>query len=220
MSASQKDQHLPGSHLNNVGGYSLIELMIVLVIVGIIATGVVFMFANPAAKSKNQAFTLLGDLNMARSEAVNRNADVLVEFIAGAVDGYQICVDSTGVNGCGDETGDNFIRETLFKEAIQYYDPTALPTDGPATTPTTGSTANNLIGNTGVLLDDGTPVTSFAMESDGTLDDAISKNINVVIYVPGDTHEEIYGTPFAAVISSSTGRIRISRWTNNAWKTK
>lgn len=226
MSADQDDQHLSGSRLHNVCGYSLIELMIVLVIAGIIATGVVFMFANPSSKSKNQAFTLLGDLNMARSEAVNRNEDVLVDFIEGAVDGYQICVDVTpagtppGNGDCSDETGDNFIRETLFKEDIQFYDPGTLPTDGPATTPTSGSTANNLIGNTGILLDDGTPVTGIIMESDGTLDDAITKNINVVIFVPGDTHNEISGVPFAAVISASTGRIRISRWTNNAWKTK
>ena len=34
--------------------------MIVLVIVGILATGVVFMFANPSAKVKGQAFNILG----------------------------------------------------------------------------------------------------------------------------------------------------------------
>ena len=62
-------------------GFSLVELMVVMVIVGILATGVVFMFADPTAKVKAAAFNMLGDLNRARSEAVSRNEDVLVEFL-------------------------------------------------------------------------------------------------------------------------------------------
>ena len=46
-------------------GFSLTELMVVLVIVGILAIGVVFMFADPTAKVKAAAFEMRGDLNLA-----------------------------------------------------------------------------------------------------------------------------------------------------------
>ena len=75
------DRHPCKVRMKEAHGFTLIEVLIVMVIVGILATSVVFMFANPSAKSKNQAFTLLGELNMARSEAVNQNEDVTVEFL-------------------------------------------------------------------------------------------------------------------------------------------
>jgi type II secretory pathway pseudopilin PulG len=117
--------------------------MVVMVIVAILAVGVVFMFANPSAKSKNQAFTLLGDINMARSEAVNQNEDVTVEFLdgisdecqeqiaecitAGKYDGYLICLDTDDDGFCTDESADDIIRTTIFREEVQYYDPTSVP---------------------------------------------------------------------------------------------
>lgn len=197
--------------INNSRGFTLIEVMIVLMIAGILATGVVFMFANPSAKVKGQAFNILGDFNMARSEAVTRNEDVLVDFIEGAEDGYQICFDTDSGGDCDDETGDNFIRETIFPEKVQYYDPAALPDRGPATTP---AGVGNLIGKSGIILDDAgsTEVTSFSMEPDGTLEDGITENINVVVFAPKGSPNVIHGTPYAITISPSSGRVRISRW--------
>ncbi|MGB3647940.1 MAG: GspH/FimT family pseudopilin, partial [Desulfobulbales bacterium] len=55
--------------------------MVVLVIVGILAIGVVFMFADPTAKVKAAAFEMRGDLNLARAEAVRRNENILVDFV-------------------------------------------------------------------------------------------------------------------------------------------
>ena len=225
------DRHPVKLRIKGTHGFTLIEVLVVMLIVGILATSVVFMFVNPNAKVKNQAFTMLGDLNMARSEAVTRNEDVLVDFIEGDVDGYQTCIDATpagtppGNNDCSDETGDNFIRETIFREEVQYYDPTSVPAGGPSTTPEAGSTADNLLGSRGILLDDGNlpndPSPNFSMEPDGTLEDGITGNINVVIYVPTkNNHNEIYGTPYAVTISNSSGRVRISRWTGGAWNTK
>jgi prepilin-type N-terminal cleavage/methylation domain-containing protein len=65
-------------------GFSLVELMVVLVIVGILAIGVVFMFADPTAKVKAAAFEMRGDLNLARAEAVRRNDNILVQFVDSA----------------------------------------------------------------------------------------------------------------------------------------
>ena len=220
------DRHSGKLRTKDTHGFTLIEVMVVMLIVGILATSVVFMFVNPNAKVKNQAFTMLGDLNMARSEAVTRNEDVLVDFIEGAADGYQVCVDATpagtppGNNDCSDETGDNFIRETIFREEVQYYDPTSVPAGGPDTTPTTGSTPENLKGSSGLLLDDGTAVTNFSMEPDGTLEDGITKNINIVFFAPKKNQNAIDGTPYAITVSSTSGRVRISRWTGGAWSTK
>jgi len=212
--------------------------MVVMVIVAILATGVVFMFANPSAKSKNQAFTLLGELNMARSEAVSENKDVLVVFIndvdgvgieddgdakcskdyiaqctpgSGTFDGYIICMDDDTNGDC--DGADTLIKVTLFRKEVQYYDPTALPAGpGPALTPG----GANLIGKSGIVLDDvaATEVTHFSMEPDGTLEDGIAENINVVIFVPKETHNVIYGAPYAITISSSTGRVILERWTH------
>ena len=104
-------------------GFSLIELMVVLVIVGILAIGVVFMFADPTAKVKAAAFEMRGDLNLARAEAVRRNDNILVDFVftaeadcskidkdsfeacygAGSNQGYVICFDENGDNDCRDE---------------------------------------------------------------------------------------------------------------------
>ena len=200
-------------------GFTLIEVLIVMVIVGILATGVVYMFANPSADVKTQTFTMLGDMNRARSEAVTRNEDVLVDFTA---NGYQICVDATASNDdCSDETGENFIQETIFHLKVEYYAPAALPAGGPPTTPLeTDTIANNLIDGTGLLLDDGTAITNFTLEPDGTLEDGIAQNINVVIFAPKKNQNAIDGTPYAVTVSASSGRIRISRWTGGAWSTK
>ena len=197
-------------------GFTLIEVLIVMIIVGILATGVVYMFANPSANVKTQAFNMLGDMNRARSEAVTRNEDVLVDFTA---DGYQICVDTTAINGCSDETGEDFIQETIFHPKVEYYAPAVLPAGGPAKIPD-GNPVNNLIGGTGLLLDDGTAITNFTLEPDGTLEDGIAQNINVVFFAPKRNQNAIDGTPYALTVDASSGRIRISRWTGGAWNTK
>lgn len=68
----------------NNQGFTLIELMVVMTIVGILALGVVFMFADPTAKVKAAAFEMRGDFNLARAEAVRRNESILIEFVSTA----------------------------------------------------------------------------------------------------------------------------------------
>ncbi|MEJ2333754.1 MAG: GspH/FimT family pseudopilin, partial [Desulfobulbaceae bacterium] len=126
--------------------------MVVLVIVGILAIGVVFMFADPTAKVKAAAFEMRGDLNLARAEAVRRNENILVQlidsaqetcskvtaayyadcFAGGSFQGYVICFneDLDGVvdDDCSDEGGtaaeleERVIKTVLFKDAVQYYE--------------------------------------------------------------------------------------------------
>jgi prepilin-type N-terminal cleavage/methylation domain-containing protein len=222
------DQHPGKLRIIGTHGFTLIEVMIVMLIAGILATGVVFMFANPNARVKTVAFELLGNINMVRSEAVTRNEDALVYFldnvseqcqdnitqctVAGNFDGYIICIDlDSPANGECNPT-DTIIKTALFDERVQFYDPTVLPVDGPSKTP--DGTAS-MIGTSGIILDDATPteVTGFTMEPDGTLEDGITENINVVIYAPTkNNHNDINGTPFDITVSSSSGRVRINRW--------
>jgi prepilin-type N-terminal cleavage/methylation domain-containing protein len=187
-------------------GFTLVELAVVMIIVCILATGVVFMFDNPTAKVRTAAFTLLTDLNLARSEAVNRNQDVLVDFTLGARDGYQICLDSDTDKDCSDEAPDDIIKAVLFLKEVQFYDclsappyPEGGPTKTPAGTP--------LAGKNGLIF--GGP-TTIRWQPDGTSSD----NGSIIIYHPASENpNSVKGDPYAAVISSAaTGKIRLMRW--------
>jgi hypothetical protein len=189
------------------------------------------MFANPSARVKTQAFEILGEINMARSEAVSKNQDVLVDFIqdvskecneddiskcsdAGDYDGYIICVDDNGSGFCN--TGDTIIKVSLFNEVVQFYDLTSLgfpPADGPPTDPL------------GVVLDttkDGILLSAnpLIMYSNGTCNAAGS----LIIYLPERGNPgNIRGVPYAIVMNSaSTGRVQISRWhkETGSWSSK
>ena len=131
-------------------GFTLIELMVVMTIVCILATGVVISYTNPTAKVKSAAFSILGDINLARSEAVNRNEDVLVDFTLGTKDGYLICRDTNSDKDCNDEIADDVIKEVVFREEVQFYDCTSappFPVDGPTKT----SAGTTLAGKNGLI---------------------------------------------------------------------
>ena len=215
--------------LRSSKGFTLVELFVVLIIIGILATQVVFMFTNPVAKVKAAAFDLRGDLNYARSEAVTRNQDVLVDFLfdvddecqgditkcvnAGDSDGYIICVDlDDPVNNVCDAT-DTIINISLFREEVQYYGPAALPTDGPGVTPVPPA-AVSLIGADGVLFGADNHV---IMQTNGTS----STGGTVVVFVPKGDTDEIYGTPYAVVTLPSTGQVSLLRWLRgDTWRRK
>jgi hypothetical protein len=176
-------------------------------IVCIIALAAVYMYSNPTAKVKGVTFCLLSDLNLARSEAVNRNRDVLVDFTIGArEDGYIICLDTDADKDCGDETADNIIREVIFREEVKYYDCTAAPpypVNGPSTTPA----GTKLAGKNGLIF--GGP-NYIKWQPDGTSSD----NGSIIVYHPSRHNSYmVKGDPYAVVISSAaTGRARIMRW--------
>jgi prepilin-type N-terminal cleavage/methylation domain-containing protein len=131
----------------NNSGFSLVEMMVVMVIIAILAIGVVFMFADPTAKVKAAAFELRGDLNLARAEAVKRNANIMVQFVdsakepvsykepppcskksvadfdtcfsGGSRHGYVICFDEDGDNDCSDEAADaTELEEKVIKAVV------------------------------------------------------------------------------------------------------
>jgi len=186
-----------------------------MVIVAILATGAVMMFTNPSAIVRGAIFNLQGDINLARSEAVNRNRDVLVDFTLGSKDGYQLCLDTDSDNDCSNEAAEDLIKEVLFDEEVRFYDCSSAPpypTGGPTTTPS----GTDLAGKNGLIF--GGP-NYLKMEPDGTSSD----NGSIIVYypVPGNPLA-IKGSPYAAVISSaSSGRIRVMRWRQDeSWSKK
>jgi prepilin-type N-terminal cleavage/methylation domain-containing protein len=229
---------------NDNQGFSLLEVMVVMIIVAILATGVVFMFANPSARVKGQAFTMLGELNMARSEAVNRNLDVRVTFLPGATaadqDGYRIWIDdwdATTDDFGSDDTyassasgSDTLIRETFFPEEVQFYDANA--TNGPNIKPYApwdaldmADSAPNDTDNDGIEFD---ADDEFVFTLMGTAEDSGSDSLDnvgyVIIYYPKSSadHATMRAAPYALVVSTSVGTISIVRWNikDTAWLSK
>jgi len=198
-------------------GFSLIELMVVLVIVGILAIGVVFMFADPTAKVKAAAFEMRGDFNLARAEAVKENADVLISFDGV---GYRIWIDDWDAGGGGGPGSDDFytdgsdtlVKEVVFKNKVKYYEIGANP---PANGPEDDPLGNALDGEGGITLG----ATTLTFKSNGTCDNSapLVNSGSVVVYYPkdGDPATSIVkGRPYAIVVDSmsSSCNARLARW--------
>ena len=196
-------------------GFTLIELSVVMTVICILATGLAYMYANPTAIVKAVMFNVLADLNLARSESVNRNQDILVDFTLGNKDGYLICLDTDSDKDCDDELAEDIIKEVLFREEVQFYDCTSsppYPVNGPTKTPS----GTKLAGKNGLIF--GGP-NYIKWQPDGTSGD----NGSIIVYHPAPTNpQQVKGDPYAAVISSAaTGRIRLMRWRqDNGWSKK
>ena len=208
------DRHPGKLRMKSTHGFSLIEVMVVMVIVAILAVGVVFMFANPSAKVKTLAFELLGEINYARAVSVKENQSVLVDFspVLGAEDSYQICFDIDSTDGdCSNEPADNILKDVILRNDVQFYDfsdALALPADGPTKSPPYASEAAGkaLAGADGVIFTGN----AFEMQPNGTCDQ--DGAVIIYLHAQGD-RRKIRGTPYAVVIgSASTGQVKLSRW--------
>ena len=204
-------------------GFTLVELLVVIVIIGILVLQVVSGWNSPLPKVKVAAFNLRGDFNLARGEAVKRNESVLIDFVfkgetidgqTMANDGYRLCVDKNDDKACTDaDTAIDpqaEIREVIFRDEVRFYDQTVAAPTGPGVKAGGGA----WVADNGVSFTDDW----VKMEPDGTSNGAGT----VYLYVPDpDSAAVIDAGPFA-VILSSTGRVRLMRWRSdlNAWGTK
>jgi len=173
------------------------------------------MFSNPTAKVKGVIFSILADLNLARSESVRRNQDILVDFIFGNRDGYLICLDTDEDKDCNDELAEDIIKKVVFREEVKFYDcgsAPPYPLNGPTRTPS----GTKLAGKNGLIF--GGP-NYIKWQPDGTSGD----NGSIIVYHPSPKNSQLVkGSPYAAVISSAaTGRIRLMRWIKgHGWSKK
>ena len=202
---------------NNQAGFTLLELIIVLVIVGILATQVVSALTSDVTKVKGAAFRMRSDFNLARSEAVNRNEEVIVTFQIGAADGYRIWIDDNPAGGDGAYTagGDTLIKDMTLDSQVQFYGTDCSGDGGPPLDGALSGAGNNPpAGSDGVtfVADD------FTMRSDGTS----NKNGTVYLYIPDPANPAVMrAAPFAAIMGNNC-RVRLVRWRTDlaAWSTK
>ena len=205
-------------------GFSLIELMVVIAIMGILAFSAITAFTSPESKLKSSAFRIRNDMNLARSEAVNRNENVLVQFMPGVTDRYLICVDKTTTdNDCTNENSDDVFRDITLRKEIQLYDVPA--TGGPLGThkESDGSTLW-VVGQDGVkVLDSANAITArnyFYFRPNGTVKDG--EKAFVYTYVPeSGTPTNMLASPVGIEVTSM-GQVKLRRWDKNdsTWKTK
>jgi len=211
-------------------GFSLAELMVVLVIVGILAIGVVFMFADPTAKVKAAAFEMRGDFNLAKAVAVKENNDVRIDFFVPTTDSYRIWIDDWDAGGGGGpgsddvytDGSDTLVKEVVFKNKVKYYE---IGATSPANGPEDDPLGNALDGKKGITLGANT----LTFKSNGTCDNS-APSVNsgsVVVYYPkdGDPATSIVkGRPYAIVVDSmsSSCNARLERWRpeKNDWDRK
>lgn len=171
-------------------GFSLLELLIVMVIAGILATQVVIGFTSSSRKVKSSAFMMRSDINLARAEAVNRNMDVNIELLdnnnfggnIGVRDGYRLWANT------------EMIKEVHFNKKVQYYQ--AAATDGPTLADVTAFkwTFSG---------------TDLAMLSNGTSDESGK----IYIFAPENSDfTKMQAVPLKIEIEQTAGRAWIETW--------
>jgi len=186
-----------------------------MMVICILATGVTYMYTGPTARVKEVMFNVLADLNLARSESVNRHRELLVDFIHGEPDGYLICLDSDSDHDCENEPPEDILKEVRFPDEVHFYDCSdapPYPENGPSKTPS----GTSLAGKNGLIF--GGP-DYIKWQPDGTSGD----NGSIIVYHPAPGNpQRVLGDPYAAVISSAaTGRIRLMRWRQGTgWSSK
>lgn len=218
-----KIKELPGKGASQ--GFSLIELLIVVAILGILAVTIGFYITTSSAKLKTFVFNTKARFNQARFEAVKRSRNVYLDFDFytgtayttyapdGIIDnGFTLWVDDDGSEGFN--AGDSFIgAQVLFDNMVsggghgpEIYCNACGITGGP------GDDGPGLktVGD-GVTA--GAPKDRFRFEPDGDSSDGL-----VYFYFPqgpSGAKSVKYG-PWAIIVNS-VGRIKIDQWKSAAY---
>ncbi len=194
-------------------GFSLIELLVVMVIIGIMATAIIREFTGAKSRLKGCAFSVRTDINLARTEAVNRNQDVLIEFtedLDGDGDpnehdnGYKICIDSDSSSTCNDPN--DSIKNLALPDAMLFYN-SAYP-----------GGATDLIDNSTPYAGDGVTFSTInntvIMRTNGACNEA--GTIYICLPDNPDTPADMQTGPYAVDINT-LGRIQILVWDGSSW---
>ena len=201
-------------NIENKKGFSLVELMVVMAIVGILAITAAGSFGSAEAQVRSQIFSIMADFNMARSEAAKKGVKIAIDLgMAGtadddgrvwSADGYRICLDLDEDNNC--DVADQLFRDVVFDKEVHFYDADLPAPAGPDKT---------ITGEPWPGGDDGVSFSGnrLLMKPNGT----INKAGTIYLFSPGGKNGT-RGGPIALVLNR-IGRMRIVRW-QGEWRTK
>jgi len=187
-------------------GFTLIEMLVVVALIVILTIAGVRAMGSAPSRLRGQLYGMLADLNLARSEAVNRNREVLCDFlmagevdgdgVAASADGYRICLDNDADGDC--DSGDEVLRERFLPAGLAFYDLDLPAPEGPDREPDgSGWSA----GGDGVSF----TANRMAMRPDG------GSNKAGTVYLCAVEGGELLAGPVALVVSR-VGRIRVDVW--------
>jgi prepilin-type N-terminal cleavage/methylation domain-containing protein len=203
--------------LNKNNGFTLVELMVVLVVILILSFMTIGAFSSEEVRVRGLVFNMMADFNMARSTAVRLGKEVLVEMLSTgemdddgriqAGDGYRICLDDDADGNC--DLADQLLREVLLGDGLKFYDADISAPTGPDRTVTGVAWTT---GGNGISFS----ADRFVMKATGVS----SKAGTIYVFSPGG-RDGIRGGPLALVLNR-IGRMRISRWRSDIgeWRTK
>jgi len=193
---------------NRQAGFSLVELIIVVVIMGILAGYVTYNLSSGSTKLKTYVFNTKAQFHKAKFEAIKRNRNVYIDFdfspADGAIDnGYTIWTDED--NNGGYSGADTIIDTILFDNGVEIY--TSLHPEEPGASNNGPDTSS---------INDGVSAASdrIIMRPNGR-----SENGTVYIYLPRSATDNTISAGPWAIITNTVGRIRVDEWKSSGWVT-
>jgi prepilin-type N-terminal cleavage/methylation domain-containing protein len=187
-------------------GFSLIELMIVVAILGILGAAVGVYINTSQAKLKSAAFNMGTRFKQAKFEAIKLGRNVYLDFDfdndAAPGNGFTIWVDINGDAAYDTDDGDYKIGEdVVFQPGMEIY--TTAASGGPDT------------GLDGETIGDGVTADNerFLFQANGN---CTGGTAYVYFSRPAGGGKSVAAGPWAISVNS-VGRIQLADWKNGAW---
>jgi prepilin-type N-terminal cleavage/methylation domain-containing protein len=199
-------------------GFSLIELLIVIAILGILAAAVGVYINTSDAKLRSFAFNMGSRFKQAKFEAIKEGFNVYMDFDSnddGTPDnGFSIWADRKVPYGTyqhdpadpDHDDGEKIADYIDFPSGVEIYDSTDATTTGGPHDPAGGPE--------GATIGDGVSDLKIRFTPGGAAD-----NASVYLYAPRVVAggKEVAAGPWAVVVNT-VGRIRLAEWRNGEWK--